>query len=193
MVVGGLIILFSAPFVTGSFDPALPFVAYAALIDGAFGGVDKIVHTFLTAPIVLTGLSVGIGFKAGLFNIGAGGQLLMGALGAGVVGAAVADWPPALAITAATLAAIVLGGSWGFIPGALKAFTGATKSSSRSCSTSSPRRSSRRSSPDRSTRPASPSSEPTTSGTPRTSSSSGRRVTSACSLLSAPYRSSPGC
>jgi len=126
IVVGGLIIVLSSPFVTGSFDPALPFVAYAALIDGAFGSVDRIVHTFvLTAPIVLTGLSVGIGFRAGLFNIGAGGQLLMGALGAGVVGAAVADWPPALAITTATLAAVVLGGFWGFIPGALKAFTGA--------------------------------------------------------------------
>jgi simple sugar transport system permease protein len=126
IVVGGLVILFSSPFVVGQFDPALPFVAYAALLEGAFGGVDRIIHALiLSAPIILTGLSVGIGFKAGLFNIGAAGQLLMGALGAGVVGAAVSSWPPVLAITTATLAAIVLGGFWGFIPGALKAWTGA--------------------------------------------------------------------
>jgi len=126
IAVGGLIIFFSSPFVVGRLDPALPFVAYAALLEGAFGSVDKIIHTcILTAPIVLTGLSVGIGFKAGLFNIGAAGQLLMGALGAGVVGAAVSDWPPVLAITTATLAAVVMGGFWGFIPGALKAWTGA--------------------------------------------------------------------
>jgi general nucleoside transport system permease protein len=126
IVVGGLIIFVSSPFVVGQLDPALPFVAYAALLEGAFGSVDKVIHTFiLTAPIILTGLSVGIGFKAGLFNIGAAGQLLMGALGAGVVGAAVADWPPILAIATATLAAVALGGFWGFIPGVLKAYTGA--------------------------------------------------------------------
>ena len=111
IIVGGLIILFSSPFVVGHFDPALPFVAYAALLEGAFGNIDRIVHALiLSAPIILTGLSVGIGFKAGLFNIGAAGQLLMGALGAGVVGAAVSDWPPVLAIATATLAAIILGG-----------------------------------------------------------------------------------
>jgi simple sugar transport system permease protein len=126
VIVGGLIIFISSPVVVGHLDPALPFVAYAALLEGAFGSVDKVIHAFiLTAPIVLTGLSVGIGFKAGLFNIGAAGQLLMGALGAGVVGAAVATWPPVLAIATATFAAIVAGGLWGFIPGALKAWTGA--------------------------------------------------------------------
>ncbi len=126
IIVGGLIIILSSPFVVGHLDLGLPFVAYAALLEGAFGSVDKIIHAFiLSAPIVLTGLSVGIGFRAGLFNIGAAGQLLMGALGAGVIGAAVSGWPPVLAITTATLAAIVLGGLWGFIPGVLKALTGA--------------------------------------------------------------------
>jgi ABC-type uncharacterized transport system permease subunit len=126
IVVGGLIILLSSPFVVGHLDPALPFVAYAALLEGAFGSVDRIVHALiLAAPIVLTGLSVGLGFRAGLFNIGAAGQLLMGALGAGVVGAAVSSWPPVLAITTATFAAVLFGGFWGFIPGALKAWTGA--------------------------------------------------------------------
>lgn len=124
--VGGLIILVSSPFVVGHFDPALPFVAYAALLEGVFGSVDKIIHAFiLSAPIVLTGLSVGVGFKAGLFNIGGAGQLLMGALGSGIVGAAVADWPPIFAITTAILAAVLFGGLWGFIPGVLKAMTGA--------------------------------------------------------------------
>ncbi len=78
-----------------------------------------------TAPLLLTGLAVGVCFKAGLFNIGAQGQFLFGALGAAAVGAALADSNAALAIPLALIAGVVLGAGWGFIPGFLKAVTGA--------------------------------------------------------------------
>ena len=74
---------------------------------------------------MLGGLAVGLGFKAGLFNIGAQGQFLMGALGSVAVGVAVASWPPILAIPIAVLAGFVAGCLYGFVPGFLKAVSGA--------------------------------------------------------------------
>jgi ABC-type uncharacterized transport system permease subunit len=125
LVVGAIVIALSS-FVAGSFDPLLPFVAYRNLIEGAFGGVRGIVQTIITAtPLILGGMAVGLGFKAGLFNIGGRGQFLMGALGAAAVGAALAGASPWIAIPVAIGAGALLGAGWGFIPGALKAWTGA--------------------------------------------------------------------
>jgi simple sugar transport system permease protein len=108
------------------FDWLLPITAYAALIRGSVGSLSAIVNTLVeTVPLVLAGLSVALGFKAGLFNIGAGGQFLIGALGAVVVGVAVADQPPIIAIPLAVAAGIIAGGFYGFIPGILKAVSGA--------------------------------------------------------------------
>ena len=70
-------------------------------------------------------MSVALGFKAGLFNIGAQGQFLVGALGAVTVGVMFATSPPIIAIPAAVLAGVVAGAAWGFIPGILKAVSGA--------------------------------------------------------------------
>ena len=126
LVVGAVIILLSQFFAFGTFDPTLPFRAYASLFVGAFGSVNGLVDMIAAAtPLVLAGLAVGIGFKAGLFNIGAQGQFLMGALGAAWVGATLADAPGVVAIGAAVLAAGLAGALWGFVPGALKAWTGA--------------------------------------------------------------------
>ncbi len=126
LILGGLVILASSFFAVGGFDPVLPLRAYGALFEGAFGNVNGIVNTLVqAAPLVLGGLAVAVGFKAGLFNIGAQGQFLMGALAAAAVGAAVASQPAPFAITAAVLAAALAGAAWGFIPGALKAWTGA--------------------------------------------------------------------
>ena len=125
LVVGGLIIFLSG-FASGKLDVTLPFQAYASLFRGAFGSVNGILFSIVSAtPLILGGMAVGLGFKAGLFNIGAQGQFLMGALGAAGVGAAVAGQPGFLAIPAAIIAGAVLGAAWGFIPGALKAWTGA--------------------------------------------------------------------
>jgi general nucleoside transport system permease protein len=125
MIVGGIIIMLSS-LASGSFDPVLPFQAYANLFQGAFGSVRGIVFSIVSAtPLILGGMAVGLGFKAGLFNIGAQGQFLMGALGAAGLGAFLAGAPPLLAIPTAILAGALLGAAWGFIPGALKAWTGA--------------------------------------------------------------------
>ena len=127
LVVGAVVILISELLVAGRpFDPTLPVTAYLALLSGSFGNPESILNTLVaTSPLVLGGLSVAIGFKAGLFNIGAQGQFLMGALGAVAAGVAVSDAPPILAIPVALLAGMLVGGIAGFIPGFLKAVSGA--------------------------------------------------------------------
>ena len=125
LAVGAIIIILSS-LVQGSVDLLLPLQAYANLGEGAFGSVRGIVFTLVSAaPLILGGMAVGLGFKAGLFNIGAQGQFLMGALGSAAVGGYVAGAPGIIAIPAAILAGALLGAAWGFIPGALKAWTGA--------------------------------------------------------------------
>ena len=108
------------------FDPLLPFVAYGSLLKGAFGSTRGFANMIVAAtPLMLTGLAVGVGLKAGLFNIGATGQVLLGGFAAGLVGVLVADMPPVVAIPLAMLGGILAGALAGFIPGFLKAFTGA--------------------------------------------------------------------
>ncbi len=121
-----MIILASSVVTTGSIDWALPFVAYSALLQGAFGSESAILNTILqAAPLVLGGLAVGIGFKAGLFNIGGHGQFLLAATAAAGVGAALATAPAPIGMTAALVAGSAAGAAWGWIPGALKAWSGA--------------------------------------------------------------------
>jgi general nucleoside transport system permease protein len=126
-LLGAAIVLVSELLVPGkTFDWSLPIVAYGALIQGAVGSTDAIVSTLVnTAPLVFGGLAVGFGFRAGLFNIGAQGQFLVGALGAVIVGVWLSDAPPLLAITLSTVAGVIAGGLWGFVPGVLKATAGA--------------------------------------------------------------------
>jgi ABC-type uncharacterized transport system permease subunit len=81
---------------------------------------------FKTTPLILTGLSVALAFRAGLFNIGAEGQLVLGAFATGLAGAALPiDTPWPVAIPLALAAGAAAGALWGAIPGALKAWTGA--------------------------------------------------------------------
>jgi len=126
LLVAGLLMILSSPLVKGRFDPLLPIVAYAALISGAFGSVNGLVQTVVSAaPLILAGLAVGIGFKAGLFNIGAQGQFLTGAVAAAAVGVGLAEAPGIIAIPAALAAGMAAGALYGFLPGFLKAYTGA--------------------------------------------------------------------
>ncbi len=107
-------------------DLALPLTAYRSLLEGAFGSAKGIANMVVAAtPLMLTGLAVGVGLKAGLFNIGATGQVLLGGFAAALVGAQLAGTPPLVAITAAVVGGVIAGGLAGFIPGFLKAFTGA--------------------------------------------------------------------
>jgi simple sugar transport system permease protein len=127
LLVGAVVMLGSEVIVPGRpFDVTLPLTAYRALFEGAFGGLDPIVNTIrASTPLVLGGLAVGLAFKAGLFNIGAQGQFLLGALGSVTVGVALNEASPFIAIPAALLAGALAGAAWGFIPGFLKAISGA--------------------------------------------------------------------
>lgn len=77
-----------------------------------------------TTPLILAGLSVALAFKSGLFNIGAQGQFIFGAIGASYVGFKF-EFNPILHVTMALLAGVVLAGLFGGIVGLLKAKTGA--------------------------------------------------------------------
>jgi len=108
---------------TGSLATAL--AAYAGLLEGALGSPQAIAGTLVRAtPYIFTGLAVAVAFKCGLFNIGAEGQLALGALAAAWVGYAV-HLPAILHIPLAILAGIAGGFVWGAVPGILKARTGA--------------------------------------------------------------------
>ena len=108
--------------------------AYAALFRGAvynfnapdfLTGIRPLTETLKFAtPLILAGLGVGLAFRAGMFNIGGQGQMLMAAAAAGWVATSVnAPWP--LHMLLAILAGMVAGGLWAGIAGFLKARTGA--------------------------------------------------------------------
>ena len=77
-----------------------------------------------TAPLIFTGLAVALAFRAGLFNIGAHGQVIMGCIGGAVVGFGV-PLPPGLHVIAALLGAALGGALLALVAGVLKARTGA--------------------------------------------------------------------
>jgi simple sugar transport system permease protein len=125
-VVAAVVIVVSSVFTSTGFAPLLPLAAYASLLAGAFGSGTGIANTLVAAaPLIFGGLAVGLGFKAGLFNIGVAGQFLVGAFSAAVVGARLADAPTVLAVPSAMVAGALGGAAFGFIPGFLKARTGA--------------------------------------------------------------------
>jgi simple sugar transport system permease protein len=102
-----------------------PWHVLKILANSAFGSTYDIgMSLFYSVPLVFTGLSVSLAFHAGLFNIGAEGQLTLGALAAAAVGALLPGiaWP--MAPLLAGLAAFSAGAAWGAIPGLLKAHRG---------------------------------------------------------------------
>ncbi len=147
LLLGSVLIILSSLATQGSLNLMLPVVAYESLLQGATGlsfidvkngaitvnaSIDPdqagraITSTLAAAsPLVLTGLAVAIGFKGGLFNIGGVGQVLVGGFSAAMAGIAVATQPAPVAVTVALLAGVLGGAFYGFIPGALKALTGA--------------------------------------------------------------------
>jgi ABC-type uncharacterized transport system permease subunit len=101
-----------------------PITAYTALFTTAFGSWDGIATTLAKAtPLILSGLAVAIGLRAGLFNIGAQGQLISGALASAWAGYAL-DLPTLIHIPVAILFGAFFGALVGFIAGALKAYRG---------------------------------------------------------------------
>jgi general nucleoside transport system permease protein len=126
LLAGAVVIILANALAGRGWNLLLPIEAYASMLQGALGSVDGVIRTLAEAtPLILAGLAVAVGFKAGLFNIGANGQFLIGALAAAAVGSAVADLSPILAIPLALGAGMLFSAFYGFIPGALKAWTGA--------------------------------------------------------------------
>lgn len=98
-----------------------PVTGYEFLFRGGLMSLERVGNTIATAvPLIFTGLSVAFGFKTGLFNIGAAGQMLIGGFCAIAVGLTV-DISKPLLLTAMVLTAMVCGGLWGAIPGWFKA------------------------------------------------------------------------
>lgn len=118
---------------------------YAALFTGAVGNPEKIQAAFAsgdpllirrainpffeslvqTTPYIFAGLAVALGFRVGLFNIGAEGQIFIGAITGVWAGYAIPGLPPIIHIPVALLFGALGGALWGFVPGFLKAKTGA--------------------------------------------------------------------
>ena len=142
----GLIIAFSDAKVLSKIGSPLTFIksavatagnAYLALFQGSifdinltkghnfFQGFYPLSETIvISTPLILTGLSVALAFKSGLFNIGAQGQFIFGAIGASYVGFHF-HLPIVIHVIAAALAGMVLAAIWGGAVGLLKAKTGA--------------------------------------------------------------------
>jgi general nucleoside transport system permease protein len=100
--------------------------AYSALIRGSLGGTSQVSETLIAAtPLILSGLAVAVPLRAGLFNIGAEGQVVAGGIAAGLVGFSLVGLPLAIHLPLAILAGMLGGAFYGFIPGILKARTGA--------------------------------------------------------------------
>jgi len=103
-----------------------PGQVMSLLVKGAFGSAAGISYTlYYATTFVFTGLAVAVAFHGGLFNIGGEGQAMMGGLGAGVAALALSQSLPAwLMLPVMIGAAILFGGVWAAIPGALQAWRG---------------------------------------------------------------------
>ena len=130
-VVAPVLILASA-FITNGIIILLfgynPLQAYAAAIDITFGSIRGIGETLVkSTPFLMTGLSVAIAFRCGIWNIGAEGQFLIGALAATWFGTQVAVFLPQTSWIAVPLCLTLsglAGGLWGVIPAVLKVTRG---------------------------------------------------------------------
>jgi simple sugar transport system permease protein len=102
-----------------------PLTAYRILFVESFGSIRNLATTLQRAtPLMFTGLAVAFGYRAGLFNIGAEGQLYMGAFAAAWVGFTFTGLPRLIHLPLAIIAGMLGGGLWGAIPGFLKAKLG---------------------------------------------------------------------
>ncbi len=138
LLLGALVIIFSDPDALGAWssffsDPGealstswqVAFDSYEALFDSSFGEFDAINRTLVEAtPLLFGGLSVALAFRAGLFNIGGAGQVMVGASAAAWAGLTL-DLPAVIHLPVALLAGFAGGMLWGGIAGFLKARTGA--------------------------------------------------------------------
>jgi simple sugar transport system permease protein len=117
IVVGSIIVEVSG------YDAA---TAFSALFQGAFGSPYAIGETLLrSTPLLIVGVGLAYGFRTGLFNIGAEGQLFIGGLVGAFLGLRLAGLPPALGLPVVLFAGMLGGAAWAFVPAILKAKVGA--------------------------------------------------------------------
>jgi ABC-type uncharacterized transport system permease subunit len=154
LILGGIIVAATSEQVYAAFGQSFfsgletafksAWSAYVALFEGSIGNPARIVRAFQSGdaaqirqainpffgsltqsvPYMFAGLAVALGFRAGLFNIGAEGQLFVGAITGAWAGFAITGLPAIIHIPLALLIGALGGAVWGFIPGFLKAKTG---------------------------------------------------------------------
>jgi general nucleoside transport system permease protein len=125
MIAGAIVILITWP--NKTVDPFTNVInAYTTLFTGSYGSLTNISNTLVrVSPLIFASISVAIAFRAGLFNIGAAGQLAVGAMAADMIGLTFTSWPSWILIPVMLLASILAGAIWGGIAGFLKAWRGA--------------------------------------------------------------------
>jgi len=120
LVLGGIVIAII------QHDPMAPIKAYQALFVGAVGSPEAWANTLSrTMPLLLTGVGIAVALAAGLFNIGAEGQLAVGGLAAAIVGYLFKGVPGPLLLFFALFASMIMGAIWAFLPVYLKEKRGA--------------------------------------------------------------------
>jgi general nucleoside transport system permease protein len=99
--------------------------AYGEMLIGALGSSFGLEQTLIKAiPLILTGLAVAMAFTMGLWNIGAEGQLVVGALSASWLALTLSSLPPAAMLPGVCLLGMAGGAAWALVAGALRAFAG---------------------------------------------------------------------
>ena len=101
-----------------------PLATWARLLDRGFFASGAMSATLVTAtPLLLTGLAAAAAFRMQTWNIGAEGQLYLGAIGASGIGIALRGQPALVIIPAMVIAGLATGAAWAAIPGVLRAYT----------------------------------------------------------------------
>ena len=102
---------------------ANPIEGYSEMFVGAFGSGNALIATVLKAtPLLFVGTGIVIAFRAGVINIGAEGQMVLGGLFATMAALYLPEMPAFVMIPLVLIAGIIGGALWGWIPGALKAY-----------------------------------------------------------------------
>src|SRR5438445_9645848 len=121
--IGSLIAAFAAAAIVLLLAGKDPLATYERLFDRGYFAPGALTNTLITTtPLLLTGLAAAVAFRMRLWNIGAEGQLYLGAVGASGVGLALHGLPGPVIIPAMILAGLVTGAAWAIIAGLLHAY-----------------------------------------------------------------------
>ena len=116
LLAGGVLIAFSG---------VNPFTAYWAMLQGALGSPHAFSNVLVrSSPLLLGGMGVALGIKAGVWNTGIEGYMYLGAVGAAVVAIPPLHLSPVVHILLTLVAAMIFGALWGMIPGYLRSYQG---------------------------------------------------------------------